>query len=175
MSPKSENKIEKPNGPVFEPAPNALSPRRIRVKMCFSEPSLTEQAHKDDCDINKIVKKYSADELREIMADRPALFGDFTAAPDYKQALDIVQHANEQFAALPSNVRKEFDNNPLNFLAFAENAQNAERMVELGLAIKRPIIDPPASRADIEKLGEKLSPKGKSQPAGGPKGESDPS
>lgn len=175
MSAKNEKKIEQPNGKVLESAPNALSPRRVRVKMYFSEPTLTEQSHKDECDINQVVAKYSGDELRELMDKRPALYGDFTSAPGYKEALDIVQHAKEQFDALPSKVRAEFNNNPADFLKFAEKPENKNRLLELGLAEKRAKIDPPASRADIEKLGEKLSPKGKSQPAGGHKGESDPS
>lgn len=175
MSEKKEKKIETPIGVVRTKAPNALSPRRVRVQL-HTGPGLTEQSHKDDCDINLIIKKFAGDDLRQLQSNKPALYGDFASAPSFEESLQIVIRANEQFAGLPSKVRKEFDNNPQAFLEFASNPKNGERLVELGLAKKPAIIDPPASRGDIEKLSKAISsPKGKSPPAGGSKGEDDPS
>lgn len=175
MSDKKEKKIETANAVEIKAQPNKLSPHRRRVLLHCGK-GLTEQAHKDDCDINQIVAKYSRNELKELLVDRPAFYADLSSAPDFLESMNIVVRAQEQFDALPSSVRKEFDNDPAKFLAFAEDSKNAEKMVSLGLAQKRPINDPPASRSDIEKLTKVVShPKGKSQPAGGPKGEDDPS
>lgn len=178
MSVKTEKKNPTPSGVIITSEPNELSPQRRRVRFFCGEEQITEQSHKDDCDINLIIERFDGDELAALQKKQPALYGDFSNAPDYQESLDIVRNANDQFAGLPSKVRKEFDNDPYKFLAFASDAANAERMVDLGLAVKRPIIDPPASKGDIENLSKVLSPsksgsRSKGQPTGGPKDEDD--
>lgn len=157
MSGKNEKKIETAPHVLVTNIPNRLSPRRRRVQLHCGHDSLTEQAHKKECDINHIVAKYSGDELRELMSKRPAIYADFASAPSYQEAVELLSTAQQQFDALPSKVRREFDNDPKTFLAFASDAKNAKRLVELGLASERPKSDPPASRSDIEKLGKALS------------------
>lgn len=155
----SEKKIEPPSAVIIRKEPNEFSPHRRRVLLMCHDESLTEQAHKADCDINNIVARYSLDELASFIQNDPGAYLDISDAVDYKTALDIVNNAKVQFDALPSRVRAEFNNNPAEFLEFAQNDKNLDRMVELGLAEKRPEIDPPASRKDIENLGEKIAPK----------------
>ena len=45
--------------------------------------------------------------------------------------------AEEQFGALPANVRREFDNDPGKMLEFIQDPDNYERGVELGLFTPR--------------------------------------
>jgi phage internal scaffolding protein len=63
-----------------------------------------------------------------------ALYGDFSSVPDYQEAMNTVIHAQDQFNALPANIRKEFDHDPEKMLAFCSDPTNLEKMRELGLA-----------------------------------------
>lgn len=101
-------------------------------------PSLTQQQYKDDCDINKILERYArTGELTHMMKRDPA-YGDFSKVPDYLDAMGIVLKAQEQFENLDAPIRKRFNNDPAEFLAFATNAENLPEMVKMGLAVAKP-------------------------------------
>lgn len=68
---------------------------------------------------------------------RPGLYGDFTEVPDYMAAQNVVAKANEQFAALPSQVREKFGNDPSRMLEFVNDPDNEPLLVKYGLAKKR--------------------------------------
>lgn len=149
-------------------APNKLAPQRVRVQFMNRDPSLTEQSHKIDCDINHIVRHYGREELERRMAMDPGLFtGDYIPPQDLMQSIEIVRSAEEQFNALPATVRAKFNNSPVNFLQYAQDPSNAKGMIDLGLLKKRVSVDPPQPNEPS------LKPKGKSPPAGGPKEGSD--
>lgn len=123
-----------------------------RVQVEFTEPSLTQQQFKDECDINHIMQRYRetgflTDPLRPATA-KPQ-FGDFSTVADFMEAQNIIVRARENFEALPSMVRQEFGNDPARMLAFLENESNYERAVELGLVKKRPDL-PPAQQVSAE-------------------------
>lgn len=116
-----------------------------RVLVEFTEPSLTQQQFKDECDINHIMQRYRdtgflVDPLQKVTA-KPQ-FGDFSTVADFMEAQNVIVRARENFEALPSQVRKEFGNDPARMLAFLEQESNYARAVELGLVEKRP--DPPS-------------------------------
>lgn len=102
-----------------------------------TEPTLTEQSHKDSCDINYILKRFeTTGELPDMIRQNP-IYGDFSDVGSYQEAMHIVQQAQLQFASLSSKIRERFQNDASQFLAFCENPANVEEMVELGLAIKK--------------------------------------
>lgn len=94
--------------------------------------SNVQQHFKDDCDINKLIKRFTNG--GQIPQRDPSLysFGDFTAI-DYQSALDVVMLADEQFGTLPAEVRERFGNNPAKLLGFLEDENNREEAVKLGL------------------------------------------
>lgn len=140
--------------------PRARVVRRRHQKI-FTKPSMAKQSFRDECDINNVLKKYNkTGQLPDLIKQNPQ-YGDFSEAPDYQDALNLVILAEQQFNALPAHARKRFNNDPAEFLAFVHNSDNAEEMVSLGLATKRPVDDPKASDPSL-----KEDPK--SQPAGGP-------
>ena len=106
-----------------------------RVSVKFSAPSLCEQTHKKECDINYILDKYRQTGLVNHVNRFQGSYGDFDDV-DYHQAMNIVIEANESFNSLPSDIRKRFSNNPELFLEFINNPENIDEMVELGLATK---------------------------------------
>jgi len=96
----------------------------------------TKQCFKDTCDVNKILRQYDKTGLLTHVNEAQKRYGDFTQVNEYQVSLNIVNEAKASFAALPSNVRKEFDNDPGKFMEFISNPQNLDKMVEMGLAVK---------------------------------------
>lgn len=100
-------------------------------------PSRTRQEMAEDCDINAIMKKYKATgQVPTNMKDKP-IFGDFTVAGSYNDALEFINYAQEEFMKLPAQLRARFQNDPGNLLEFVSNPANAQELVTLGLATKR--------------------------------------
>jgi len=124
----------------------------------------TKQSMKDECDINLIMKKFEKTGILPEMIKENPQYGDFSEPIEYRESLEIVRFAKEQFDSLSAKVRARFDNNPESFLEFATNPQNAKEMVDLGLANERIVKDEGTAlnEASINKLataiGEKVKP-----------------
>lgn len=102
-----------------------------------TEDSLTQQSDAKECDINIIMSRYQ--QTGQLPAQTiEAMSGDFSNIPDYRAMVETLQHANETFASLPAKVRKEFDNDPAQFVGFVKNPENLEKMREMGLANPKP-------------------------------------
>lgn len=95
--------------------------------------SRTKQSHKDECDINILVARATKSGGVLPSAQTAASYGDFSNVGDYQDALDRIIDANEAFAALPSNIRKRFSNDPAELLEFVANADNVSEAIELGI------------------------------------------
>lgn len=78
---------------------------RKDVGLRFTQPSMTEQEYKDECDVNFIIKNFvKTGEL----PDMTMQYGDMTTVQDYQDALYTIAEAKSNFYALPSAVRDEF-------------------------------------------------------------------
>lgn len=107
-------------------------------------PSLTRQDMADDCDINILMKKFENTGTIPQVQGTPTYI-DWTRQPTtLADALEIMQAGDAAFMTLPARVRREFDNNPVEFMAFAEDPENLDQMREWGLA-------PPAELPDAPK------------------------
>lgn len=98
--------------------------------------TMTKQSHKDECDVNKIVERFTKTGVLEFVNDRQPQFGDVTGI-DFFESMRIVAQANEMFAALPAKVRDRFGNDPKAFLDFMEDPQNRSQAVLMGLLEER--------------------------------------
>lgn len=112
--------------------------REKKVGLICNDKSLTKQADAKDADINNIMKKYLKTGVLPNLIKQEPRYGDFSEVSDYLDSMNTVLFANEQFAALSAEVRKQFDNDPAKFLEFASNPENGEEMVKLGLAERKP-------------------------------------
>lgn len=113
-------------------------PIRNRVAIDFSdEPILTEQSHKAEVDINNIIKRHGTDLIAKVAAMQSQNYT-FDELPhnDFQEAMNIVVRAQGKFDALPSQVRKQFNNSPAEFLDFVQNPDNAQALYDMGLAIQ---------------------------------------
>lgn len=105
-----------------------------RVSLSFKyDPGLTEQSHKDSCDINRIMATYAKTGQMPILVDRVPQYGDFSSVHDYHSALNAIVLAEDVFMELSASIRKEFDNDPAKFLEAVEDPAQRDRLVELGV------------------------------------------
>jgi len=117
---------------------------QVRTSYCPSmdtgtvnnEPSKTQQHFEKECNINNIVARAKVTGLLiDPSVPRRGMpkYGDFTQVTDFQSANNLLIQAREAFSALPAEIRKKFDNNPQNLMAFLENPENNEEAVKLGL------------------------------------------
>jgi phage internal scaffolding protein len=137
---------------------SAYSPR-VKVALSFLDEegnplsTPTQQHMKAEVDINNILRQYDRTGLITHVNNATAQYGDFTEVNEYQESLNRVIAAQDAFAALPSNVRKRFANDPGEFFEFATNPDNFDAMVELGLA-ERPSEVVQASKVEAPVEGE---------------------
>lgn len=107
----------------------------------FTEPSMTLQSAAPECDIYNILNQFNTTGIVTHVASGTPQYTDVSEVPDYQAAMEIIMTAEEQFSALPSHVRREFDNDPGKMLEFIQNPDNYKRGVELGLFVQNNSLD----------------------------------
>lgn len=107
----------------------------------FTEPSMTFQSAAPECDIYNILNQFNTTGIVTHVASGTPQYTDVSEVPDYQAAMEVIMTAEEQFSALPSHVRREFDNDPGKMLEFIQNPDNYERGVELGLFVQNNSLD----------------------------------
>lgn len=122
------------------------------VKVTFTKPSLTEQSHRNECNINAIVDRYKRTGiLGGIDQARDMFFGDFTEVGSFHDVQNIIAEAREKFFNLPSYVRESFGNDPARFLDALKDASQLGKLIDLGL-VKKVItgeVGTPENPADV--------------------------
>ena len=103
--------------------------------LACEEPSLAQQHFKEECDINNILQKFN---ITGLLPEAPLSprYGDFTGIGDYHTALNRVIAAQEEFEALPAQIRARFDNDPAKLIEFLDNSDNRPEAEKLGLVEK---------------------------------------
>lgn len=105
---------------------------------CEPGSSLTKQAFKEDCDINKILAKVQRTGMLEHLASGEPFYGDVSELVDYKEALNVIKRANDLFLEMSPEIRERFDNDPAKMISFLENKENLKEAIDLGMVIKQP-------------------------------------
>lgn len=110
--------------------------------------SCTLQEFKNECDINHILYMYKVKGVMPPIALVAPTYEDVTGcASDYMTAMQIVMEVDEQFNALPSQVRKEVGDSPLDMLQWLQDPKNQQRGVELGffekVSVPAPVVTDP--------------------------------
>lgn len=122
-----------------------------------TDPSKTQQHFAKDADLNTIVKRYGITDGAILPAAADArYYGDFSDAFDLRDALDRTRDAVAKFNALPSELRRIFENDPALLHDWVSDPANIEQAVELGLlskaalgtANRKPAPEAPTPEAD---------------------------
>jgi phage internal scaffolding protein len=103
--------------------------------LACEEPSLAQQHFKEECDINTILEKFNITGLLPEQTLSPR-YGDFTGIGDYHTAMNRVLAVQDEFEALPAQIRARFGNDPAQLIEFMENSENRPEAEELGLVDK---------------------------------------
>jgi phage internal scaffolding protein len=93
---------------------------------------LTEQAHKQETDMNYILRDYKRTGFIRHAKDNQGRYDDISVQ-DFQEAMFTVASANNMFAELPANIRKDFGNDPASFLGFVQNPDNQEKLQKMGI------------------------------------------
>jgi len=107
--------------------------------MCTEEEKRTKSEFADECDINKIMARYRRTGVLpiDVRKEAAARFGDFSQLPSFMEMQEKILAANDLFMALPASVRKQFGNDPHEFLAAAETKEGRELLQKLGLGAEK--------------------------------------
>lgn len=107
--------------------------RYARKETLTCGPSMTEQAHKDEVDIHRIMKQYQATGVVTHVNKHKGSYGDYTGHPEYQEAQNIIANAKSLFESVPSHIRVDFNNDPGAFIAFMSDPDNIEQIDAYGL------------------------------------------
>ena len=128
-----------------------------KTKRCFFETtgeSMTQQHFKEESEINNIIKKHDKNGIIESVARGNARYGDFSLVQDYKSSLDTIREANDNFMEIPSEIRKQFNNNAGEFFNFVQDPNNQSELIKMGLTktpeSATPVADKPSSEVPSE-------------------------
>lgn len=113
-----------------------------RVQFDAGTELMTKQSHKAECDINNILKQYKRTGIITHVQNARPTYQDLPDSIDFQQSMNTIIEAEKAFAALPSVVRRHFDNDPENFLAAFADEKQHDKLKEFGL-IRSPDPGPP--------------------------------
>ncbi len=120
----------------MQKTPEVFTPNSTqRVSLTFPEKGRTKQSHKDECNINTIMERFQRTGMIDFVNEHKPQYGDVSDI-DFQGALDDVRTAQALFAGLPSSVRSRFNNDPGEYLNFAEDPTNRAEALALGLISK---------------------------------------
>lgn len=106
---------------------------RRRVAIDCSQGGLTEQKHKDSCDIHVILRKAEKTGVIEHVNAYGGTYGDMPDSTDYLQHMLAIKKAEEMFMSVPARIRKKFENDPGQYIDFMQDPSNYDEIVSLGL------------------------------------------
>jgi phage internal scaffolding protein len=106
--------------------------RRYKGSTVDTGEGLTEQAHKNETDMNYILRDYVKTGLIKHAKDHEGKYDDISVQ-DFQEAMFIVSEANSMFEELPGEIRKNFNNDPSQFLGFVQNPDNMDAMAKMGI------------------------------------------
>ena len=104
----------------------------------FTQPSLTQQQFKEDCDIEELLKRHNLGNVMGLFQQNVSepMYADVSDVPDFHESQNHVARATEYFAALPSAVRTRFNNSLPEFLSALNNPESAKELQDLGILAK---------------------------------------
>lgn len=120
-----------------------------RITLDCGTISLTKQSHKQECDINHILKQYQKTGIiTHVQSARPS-YTDLPSELDFQSALNTLMEADKAFHALPAPVRAHFDNDPARFLAAFDDPKQHDKLRDFGL-LKPTLPTPSSLNANLE-------------------------
>lgn len=115
--------------------------------------SKVQEQFADACQTDTIIRKYNMMGVNPFIAAGGSQYLDTTQIPDFICAQNAQIKVKEYFEGLPSDVRLEFNNDPMQFAEVVSDPRNADYLREIGVLAPLPPEQEgetqPASSGDI--------------------------
>ena len=132
--------------------------RRYKSVGVDTGPGLTEQSHKNETDMNQILRDYRRTGLIRHAKNNEGRYDD-VGVQDFQEAMLIVKNAQMMFESLPADMRKRFGNDPAAFLGFVQNPDNRDEMAKLGILKGNDGVDVTGAQVNVPLPDPDPSPK----------------
>lgn len=103
--------------------------------------NFANQSDAAEVNINNIIKRAEKTGYLPEFRGQP-FYGDVSEFNGLADAFQKVQESKDLFMTVPANVRERFENDPIKYVEFLADPANLDEAVKLGLAIKRPDLEP---------------------------------
>lgn len=102
------------------------------------QPSKVQEQFADACQTDTIIRKYNMMGVNPFISAGDSQYLDTTQIPEFFVAQNAQAKVKQYFEGLPSNIRLEFNNDPLHFAEFVSDPQNADYLREIGVLAPLP-------------------------------------
>lgn len=102
------------------------------------QPSKVQEQFADACQTDTIIRKYNMMGVNPFIAQGQSQYLDTTQIPSFVAAQNAQIRVKEYFEGLPSDIRLEFNNDPMEFAEVVSDPQNADYLREIGVLAPLP-------------------------------------
>lgn len=95
--------------------------------------SRVQEQFADACQTDTIIRKYNMMGVNPFIAAGGSQYLDTTLIPEFFVAQNVQAKVKEYFEGLPSDIRLEFNNDPMQFAEVVSDPRNAEYLREIGV------------------------------------------
>ena len=100
--------------------------------------SKVQEQFADACQTDTIIRKYNMMGVNPFIASGSSQYLDTTQIPDFICAQNAQIKVKEYFEGLPSDIRLEFNNDPMQFAEVVSDPRNADYLREIGVLAPLP-------------------------------------
>lgn len=97
------------------------------------QPSKVQEQFADACQTDTIIRKYNTMGINPFIASGGSQYLDTTQIPDFVCAQNAQIKVKEYFEGLPSDIRLEFNNDPMQFAEIVSDPKNEDYLREIGV------------------------------------------
>lgn len=95
--------------------------------------SKVQEQFADACQTDTIIRKYNMMGINPFIASGGSQYLDTTQIPSFVAAQNAQSKVKEYFEGLPSDIRLEFNNDPMEFAEVVSDPRNADYLREIGV------------------------------------------
>lgn len=100
--------------------------------------SKVQEQFADACQTDTIIRKYNMLGVNPFIASGDSQYLDTTEIPSFVAAQNAQAKVKEYFEGLPSDIRLEFNNDPMQFAEVVSDPRNADYLREIGVLAPLP-------------------------------------
>lgn len=131
------------------------------VGFSSDQPSKVQEQFADACQTDTIIRKYNTMGVNPFIASGGSQYLDTTEIPSFVAAQNAQVKVKEYFEGLPSDIRLEFNNDPMEFAEVVSDPRNADYLREIGVLEPLPAEQegekPSAQQGDISEMAPQSS------------------